>query len=207
MTWKQAIQHPEYQKHLIYTLLLLILCATAAPYLFAFIEDRPGFRLPDPVLELLTPRDYSNLIFSLLYGQIILGIILLARSPLRLLLGLQAYLLLTAMRFVTLLLTPLESPIELQLLQDPFVFEFFYRQAITRDLFFSGHAGTLFLLFFLFHKYILWKSVFLIGALLISYLLLAQHVHYTIDVIAAPVFAWLAHRLALRFSSRYCAPE
>ena len=46
-------------------------------------------------------------------------------------------------------LVPLEPPDTILLLNDPFVQLFGKGEILTKDLFFSGHTGTLFLLFLL----------------------------------------------------------
>lgn len=197
LSWGIALQDQHFRKHIIFTLLLLIICALVAPHLFKYIENREGIVLIDPVLDLLTPADLSNLIFILLYIFIAAGTFLLLIYPEKLLLGLKAYLLITVMRFITLLLVPLNPPPGILELHDPFVDNLFYRQSITKDLFFSGHTGIMALFFFLHTDLRRMRKVFAGSALLIGLLLLIQHAHYTIDVLAAPGFAWAAHRLAL----------
>ena len=60
---------------------------------------------------------------------------------------------------------------------------------ITKDLFFSGHTSTLFLMFLITqHKKV--KATLLTISIIVPILLLVQHVHYTIDILAAPVFAY-----------------
>jgi hypothetical protein len=113
--------------------------------------------------------------------------------------GIQAYLIITVMRFITLLITPLDAPQTLVVLHDPFIDKLIYQQPITKDLFFSGHTGLMALFAFLFRKDLIWKWIYISGTFTIGALLLLQHAHYTLDVIAAPFFAWIAYRSALKF--------
>ena len=72
---------------------------------------------------------------------------------------------------------------------------------ITHDLFFSGHTTTVFLVFLCLKKK--WDRIYVLTAsIVLGMLLLAQHVHYTIDVLAAPVFTYAVYRLMLIFTKR-----
>jgi membrane-associated phospholipid phosphatase len=72
---------------------------------------------------------------------------------------------------------------------------------MTKDLFFSGHTATVFLLF-LNSQTKLWKNVFLTLTILVGFCVLIQHVHYTVDVIAAPFFGYGAFVIARGFVKR-----
>jgi len=194
--WQHAVKTRTFRWHFGVTLILLILCAFAAPVLFRYIESRQGYRLHDPLLEILPVYDFSRIIFSLLYVLILMGVIILLRSPLRMLYALQAYCILTLLRFTTLLFIPLDPPRQILVLSDPLIDLLFYQQLITKDLFFSGHVGIIALFAFLFQDKPVLKIIYIGGALIIGILVLIQHAHYSIDVIAAPVFAWIAIRIA-----------
>lgn len=197
-TWRSAIQNDTFRKHLVLTLILLIACAIAAPPIFRFVEIRKGIVLSDPVLDVLQPAEVSLYIFGLLYLLIIIGLIGILQSPTLLVVGLKAYLLITLFRFITLLLVPLDVPPGLLLLKDPLVDKLFYQQPITKDLFFSGHTSILALFMFLLWNKGVWRWVYATGTLMIGLLLLIQHAHYTLDVLVAPAFAWLAVKLAIK---------
>ncbi|MCB0549489.1 MAG: hypothetical protein KDD19_18085, partial [Phaeodactylibacter sp.] len=78
---------------------------------------------------------------------------------------------------------------------DPWTPFFAGAQALTRDLFFSGHTSTAFLVFLsLTGKGE--KAVALAIVAVIALLLLFQHIHYTIDVVAAIPFAYLCYRIS-----------
>jgi hypothetical protein len=207
ITWRLALQHPGFRFQFLLTLILLIACALTAPVLFQWIEQRPGFSLEDPLLEVLPATDLSVVIFSLLYLFIVFGIIKLIREPEKFLFALQAFLHVTILRFTTLALTPLESPPGLKILRDPFIEILFYQQPVTKDLFFSGHTATLVLLYLLFRSTPVLRWVYLVGAITVSLLILIQHAHYTIDVVLAPVFVWVAYRIALWYPRMEITPE
>jgi len=159
------------------------------------IERRQGFVPPDPLLDLFSPADVSDEIFFTLYLFIILTVIHVIRKPQLFLFTLQAYALMMTLRFITLLLVPLDTPPGIVTLRDPMARLFFYEDgSVTKDLFFSGHAATLFLFFFIVENKVL-KYFILIGAIILSVLLLILHTHYSYDVLAAPVFAYAACRI------------
>lgn len=65
---------------------------------------------------------------------------------------------------------------------------------LVRDLFFSGHTATTFLVFLVCrcgHWH--WKILFLVVALATGAMIVVQKIHYTIDVFAAPFFVYTSH--------------
>jgi hypothetical protein len=160
------------------------------------VERRPGAILPDPVLALLAPRDVTWPVFTLIYVGILLAVFLLVRTPVRLLLGVQAYVLMALLRIVVMWATPLDPPPGMIVLEDPLV-QLFGGAAkpLTRDLFFSGHTSTMFLLFLAVPGRAA-KAFFLACTASVAFLVLVQHVHYAVDVLAAPAFAYAAWRIA-----------
>jgi hypothetical protein len=194
--WVDALKNKTFRTHLITTLILLSACATVAPLLFRLIESREGFPITDPLLDLLPAVDLSLPIFALLYFLILTGIVCLVQYPNRLLHALQAYLIITLLRFITLLVIPLDPPQNILILADPIIENLFYQQPVTKDLFFSGHVGILALFAFLFKNNLYLKVLFIAGTLLVGSMILIQHAHYTVDVLVAPVFAWGAMHLA-----------
>lgn len=169
----------------------LLVCAWVSSTIFQHIQSRQGIHLHDPVLAVLPSVDLSVWIFSILYLLIVLSVLALLTDPNKFLITLQAYVLLTLLRFNTLEFVPLEPPADMIILRDPFVEYFFYQQTITKDLFFSGHTSILVLLG-LAVPFRSLKTVVLAGSVVIALMLLLQHAHYTVDVLAAPVFAALA---------------
>ena len=107
------------------------------------------------------------------------------------------------LRSITLFFVPLEPPSNIIPLHDEFLTNTFYAGSQNlKDLFFSGHAATLFLFYFFATNKIL-KYVFLVAAISVSIGVVMQHVHYSYDVIAAPIFAYIAYRFIVKFSKHY----
>ena len=202
ITWKDAWQWPRFRLLLGGVLALLLLLAALLPRFFAWVQARPGYLLPDPLLAYLPARDVSGDAFAVIYLGIGLGVITLLPRPLRLLRTLCAYWMLHLFRCLTLLLVPLEPPTGLVILHDPLVERFFYAapSPITKDLLFSGHTATLLLLTLAVPAG--WRRWTLgIATILIGSLVLVQHAHYTYDVLAAVPFTILAYALAGRLCS------
>lgn len=159
------------------------------------VETRPGVELPDPLLASLPAIDSGWTTFTLIYGATLLAVASLLARPQRLLVALQAYTLLTNLRMLTLYLAPLDGPPNMIVLQDPVVETFLLSDhPVTRDLFFSGHTSTACLFFLVVRKGWI-KTALLAAAPSIGLLLILQHVHYTVDVVAAPFFALGSYRL------------
>jgi hypothetical protein len=97
-------------------------------------------------------------------------------------------------RFVTLSVVALDPPPGLVPLVDPLSSAFLAGAAITKDLFFSGHTSTMVLIFLCLEKRTD-KIIALIAAFAVACLLLVQHIHYTIDVLAAPMVVYPCYRL------------
>jgi hypothetical protein len=169
-----------------------------------YIETRPGSVLQDPILALFSARDATWVTFTLVYGGILVMFATLWRHKPTLRLTIYAYAIMIWIRMLMMFLLPLEPPSDAIPLNDPFVQLFGDARVLTRDLFFSGHTATLFL-FSLTARNSIFKSAFLAAAILVAMCVLLQHVHYSIDVAAAPFFAYVAYRLSRSIDDRIFA--
>ena len=162
----------------------------------SWVERRPGVVLPDPVLALFPPRDVTWLTFGLVYVGLITAMVVLLPHPRRLVLGAQAYSVLVLFRMAVMAVTPLDPPPTTLPLADPLVQVFGTGEVLTRDLFFSGHTSTLALLALLAPGRAS-RRFFVVCTALVAVCVLWQHVHYTVDVLVAPFFAYLSRELVL----------
>jgi hypothetical protein len=160
-----------------------------------FVETRPGVVLDDPFLRIIPPRDLTGVLFFLVYASILLGLSTLGRHPESLMVGLRAYSIMLSLRLICMYMTPLDPPLGMVALPDPVLTAFGVTSVPTRDLFFSGHTGTLCVLWFTAESTRL-RWVYAIGALLVGAAVLIQHIHYTADVVVAPLAAYTASQLA-----------
>ena len=194
MNWKSFFNIKRNRNEFILTIILLAILMISFSQFLQFIEKRNGAVLPDPLLNIFSPIDLTWLTFSLIYLSLILFLFSVAKEPDKLLIAMQAYGLMVIFRTIAMYLVPLEPPETMLLLNDPFVQLFGKGEILTKDLFFSGHTATLFLLFLLTEKKTL-KFIFLISTFIVGVSVLLQHVHYSIDVFIAPFVAYSSYRI------------
>ena len=192
MKWRDFIAQRKIE--IIITIIFLAVVLFILPRFLAFVEQRNGVVLPDPILKLFNPIDLTWLTFGLIYISLITAIIYFSTKPELLLTVLQSYTMLIVLRIIVMFVTPFNAPQNSILLDDPFVQLFGNGEILTKDLFFSGHTATIFLLYLVADKKYL-KLTFLICTIIVGIAVLLQHVHYTIDVVSAPVFAFASYRL------------
>lgn len=170
--------------------------AIASRYL-QVVEQRQGVVLPDPIHQMVGPYNLTWPTFIVLYGSLITAFIWLRKHPNLMLRGLRAYSILLSLRLLGMYLLALNAPPSMIPLNDPIV------QAVasdsgatlTKDLFFSGHTSVMFMAALVMPS--LWKRrVFLVLGTLVGVAVVLQHVHYTVDVMVAPMAAITAVMLA-----------
>jgi len=93
-------------------------------------------------------------------------------------------------RIITIGLVPLNPPRGLIPLIDPLTNIFYGGTFISKDLFYSGHTATLLLMSCCLPKKVE-KSIAFIAAQCVAVMVLIQHIHYSIDVLAAFPFTYL----------------
>ena len=196
MNWKDFFSNKKNRIELIVSLILLTMTLTGLANFVNFVENRKGVVFPDPILSLFNPIDLTWITFGLIYLSLIFVIVTLLKNPQRFLFALQLYTSMAVVRMIAMFLLPLEPPEKMILLKDPFVEFFGTGQTLTKDLFFSGHTATLFILFLVSeHKTI--KIIFLVITIIVAFCVLLQHVHYTIDVFAAILFTYACYKFLL----------
>ncbi|BAU52492.1 phosphatase PAP2-related protein [Mucilaginibacter gotjawali] len=164
------------------------------PFFFGYLEKRKGVVLNDWLLARIPPQNVSVFIFGLIWGMALLIIFRTIKNPSIYITFCWTYIFIYLVRFVTLSLAALNPPQGMILLADPVNSAFYHNAVITKDLFFSGHTATMVTIFLCLEKRTD-KIIALIAAIAVACLLLLQHVHYTIDVLAAPVVVYACYRL------------
>ena len=192
--WLPLLKTSKFRIQFFLTIFFLLSALFVYRKFLDFAEARPGIVIPDPVLNLFNPIDLTWLIFGIIYLCLIIGVFALAKKPEKLLLAFQTYTAVVVVRIIAMYLMPFEAPEKLIVLKDPFVELFGSGESLTKDLFFSGHTTTLFMLFLVVESKRL-KYVFLISAIVVGVTIVLQHVHYVIDVFAAPFFTYTCYAL------------
>ncbi len=199
--WRIAWQLKSFRAQIISGSIILIATFCFFPFFFNAIEKRNGVVLNDWLLNWLSPHDVSVAIFIFLWAVTILLLVRVIQEPNLFILTLWAYIFLSFIRIITITLVALDPPRGLLPLIDPLSNIFYGNSFITKDLFYSGHTSAAFLIFLCLKKksdkIFSLASTFIIGALL-----LVQHVHYTIDVLAAPIFAFLCYYISKKIFAK-----
>ncbi len=201
LTWSSAWRMSSFRWKFWIGMLIFIGILVALPFFFNAIEERNGFFIADILLKWIPPRNVSVAVFFLIWSCCLILIVRIYRDPMMLLVMLWAYNGATLVRMACIGLISLNPPVGLIPLMDPITNQFYGQRYITHDLFFSGHTTTVFLIFLcLKNKYDRIYALF--ASILLGFLLLVQHVHYTIDVLGAPLFTYAVYRLTLIFTKR-----
>ena len=201
VTWKYFLKDKKNLTEFVITVVIVTAVIIAFSHFLHFIEQRDGVILNDPILKTFNPIDLTWLTFALIYLSLIIFVITTFNKPDKLLIAFQAYGLMLIFRTIAMYLTPFEAPERILLLNDPFVQFFAKGDILTKDLFFSGHTGTLFLVFLLAENKTL-KTIFLILTILVGSAVLLQHVHYSVDVFVAPFVAFGAYKIIEKIHSK-----
>ncbi|MEI6817875.1 MAG: phosphatase PAP2-related protein [Bacteroidota bacterium] len=193
--WKEAWSSKSYRKELIGSILFIFVFWKFIFWFFPYIQSRTGAVINDPILNMLTPMDLSWFTFICIYLVFISAMIHLMYHPRLLLVMFEVFLVVTTMRMLSLFFIPLDPPKGIILLTDPIIGKFAYNNnVITKDLFFSGHTVLVFVMFLVVrHTWL--KISYLILTICVGCALMIQHVHYSFDVMAAPIFTYLAFKI------------
>ncbi|MES2619542.1 MAG: phosphatase PAP2-related protein [Bacteroidota bacterium] len=196
--WSNAWRSRSFRNQLI---LSLLFCVGVGAHQFHFLrlwQDRSGIQINDVILNLFPPADFSFPIFALEYSSILLVFIFALAAPERLVKGLQMFALIFLARTVSVYLIPLEQPKDMIPLNDPMASLLLHTPDVfvTKDLFFSGHISAIALLMLIAtNKYI--RGYAFACTIIVGVLIMWQHVHYSIDVLFAPLVSYVAYKFIL----------
>jgi hypothetical protein len=168
-------------------------------YCGAYVTATKGAKVPDLILDRFQAIDMS---FLFVYGYIALIVTMflypaLFRVRTLHIVAIQFSLLLL-LRSVFMLFTHLETPAGAVAVGFPSFFEKLY---FENDMFFSGHTAMPFLGFYLFRHSPL-RYVFLVGSVVMGIVVLAMHLHYSIDVLSAFFMTYCSYRMGQRLLRR-----
>jgi hypothetical protein len=194
ISWSEAWQEPRFRNKTIIALILVAIILILLPTFFAFIEKREGMVLQDFVLDAIPAKDVSIPTFVVIWSVVLLVFYRIYQSPRLFLVVAYGFILMCLARVLTISLLPLNPPPGLITLKDPIANIAYGGKGIfiTKDLFYSGHTGNMFLFFLCLQAK--WdKIIALAASFMVGILVLIQHIHYSIDVISAFIFTYFLY--------------
>jgi len=193
--WK-AIWASRYQRwQMLIGIAVMAAIIYILPIFFAHIQKRNGAVLNDWLLARIPPHNVSVFIFAIIWGMALLILVRAIRHPSIIITYCWTLIFVCLVRFVTLSVVALDPPAAMVPLVDPLNSALYRNADITKDLFFSGHTATMVMIYLCLQKRTD-KLIALVAAFAVVCLLLVQHIHYTIDVLAAPVVVYPCYRLS-----------
>lgn len=171
---------------------LFIVALTTQILANKYVNGLSGTPVDDVILKYLPT---VNVGFLIVQGALILtaiGFLLFLCKPKYIFFGLKALAIFTFVRSFLITLTHLgPHPNQLVFNPDGFGFEIYaFIFNITNDFFFSGHTGIPILLALIFWPEKKWRIFFFSVSLVLGVSVLLAHVHYSIDVFAAPFITY-----------------
>ena len=190
--WRAANSDETFKRFFFANFLVCFIVHYCIVYWLTLNSSRPGPTIDDPVYNLLTPHDFSIPIFFFTYTAVITFLLHIAQYPLLIHRAFTAFVSIFAVRALCIYLIPLSPSPGIIVLTDPMTNALAHESNILNDLFFSGHIADL-SLFFLLSRSISLKRYIALCIAIVGTLLIWQRVHYTIDVLAAPFFAYAGY--------------
>lgn len=194
ISWSKAWQERRFRNKTFIALILVAIVLTLLPTFFAFIEKREGIVLQDFVLDAIPAMDVSIPTFIIIWSLVLLVFYRIYQNPRLFLVVAYGFILMCILRVLTISILPLNPPAGLIVLKDPIANIAYGGNGIfiTKDLFYSGHTGNMFLFFLCLERK--WDKIFaLTASFLVGILVMIQHIHYSIDVIAAFIFTYFIY--------------
>lgn len=194
ISWSKAWQERRFRNKTIIALLLVAIILILLPTFFAFIEKREGMVLQDFVLDAIPAMDVSVPTFVIIWSVVLLVFYRIYQNPMLFLVVAYGFILMCLLRVLTISLLPLNPPVGIIELKDPIANIAYGRNGIfiTKDLFYSGHTGNMFLFFLCLERK--WDKIFaLTASFLVGILVMIQHIHYSIDVFAAFIITYFIY--------------
>ncbi len=178
-------------------LFLLIIALTIQGFASHYVNHLIGTPVEDLILSRLPTLDID---FVVIQGALLLtlvGLALIIAKPRYIIFSIKAFALFIITRSFLLSLTHLGAdPHRLIFDQDSLGFGIYNTIFNTNnDVFFSGHTGTPFLLALIFWDEKQWRYLFLATTVLMGVGVLVTHMHYSIDVFAAPFITYSIYAL------------
>jgi hypothetical protein len=199
--WKATWNTRHKKQQIVIGTVLMLAVVILMPHIFNSIQKKSGKLLDDWLLDIIPARNVSVAIFAIIWAMILLAIVRAMKDPSMYITYCWTYVFVCVARLTCISFVPLDPPTGLIQLTDPITGIFYGNSVITKDLFFSGHTATLTLICLCLKKRND-KIVATVATVVVAFLLLVQHIHYTIDILAAPVFVYVFYRVTRYFLFR-----
>ncbi|NCW13611.1 MAG: hypothetical protein EBV82_10750, partial [Chitinophagia bacterium] len=149
ITWSEAWRSKSFRNKTFVALCLVAIILLSLPTFFAFIEKREGMVLQDYVLDAIPAMDVSIPTFVIIWSLVLLVFYRIYQNPRLFLIVAYGFILMCLARILTISLLPLNPPAGIIELKDPIANIAYGGKGIfiTKDLFYSGHTGNMFLFF------------------------------------------------------------
>jgi hypothetical protein len=192
--WKQTWSSHMLRAQFIIGSLLMVAITCMLPAFFNTIQKRDGALLSDWVLAAIPAHNVSWMIFTIIWGFGLYALWRAIEKPTIYIMYVWALFFVIVLRVLSISIIALDPPKGLIAMADPITGIFYGQSNITKDLFFSGHTSVLYLAYLCLERKTD-KIIALCSTFAVAILLLVQHVHYTVDVIAAFIIVYPVYRL------------
>lgn len=196
--WSKAWADKSLRNKVILGLCLNLAVFFCLPAFFNYAEGRDGTLMNDWLLNSIPSFNVSFAIALIICGSCAFFFFRTLTSPDIFITFLFSYVLLNLLRVTMIFFIPLNPPLHLIALSDPISNILYIGGFKTKDLFFSGHESVICLMGMCLVK----KNdriVMLIAAIVLAGLILVQHIHYTVDVVFAPLFSFVCFQMSKKF--------
>ncbi|HUC01851.1 MAG TPA: hypothetical protein VMA75_03020 [Candidatus Paceibacterota bacterium] len=190
----------EHLRSLINGLILLALAVIFQYYASAYVNRVPSNSVADLFLSVLPVVNLNFIIVEGALIAILASILLILAKPQYLLFTLKAAAIFIATRAVFISVTHI-GIYPGQVGPDPtgFFDHIYTGLGLEAGFFFSGHTGLPFLMALIMWDEKFWRYAYLVISIVFGIAVLFAHVHYTMDVLAAPYMAYGIYKMSQYF--------
>jgi hypothetical protein len=193
----------EHRRSLFVGLILFSLAVVFQFYASAYVSRVSSNSVADLLLNFLPIVNLNWLIVEGALGAIIFTFLLVLAKPQYLLFSLKAVAIFIATRAVFIACTHIGIyPGQVNPDNTGFFDGIYTGLGLQAGFFFSGHTGLPLLMCLIFWDEKIWRYIYMIMATIFGIAVLFAHVHYTIDVLAAPYMTYAIFKM-----SQYFWPE